>query len=51
MINYIESNMDPSSKQDYMKFICEFYKETLENFYQKIGKTTYDAQEESKDSV
>ena len=34
MINYIESNMDISSKQDYMGHICDFYKDILKNFYQ-----------------
>ena len=38
MINYIDSNMDLSSKQDYMHYICQFYLEILLKCYREIGK-------------
>ena len=38
MINYIDSNMDLSSKQDYMHYICQFYLEVLLKVYKEIGK-------------
>ena len=38
MINYIDSNMDLSSKQEYMHYICQFYLEILLKCYREIGK-------------
>ena len=31
MINYIDTNMDLASKQEYMHFICEFYLTIMQN--------------------
>ena len=38
MINYIDTNMDLASKQDYMHFICEFYLTVMLNCYKEVGK-------------
>ena len=45
MINYIDSNMDLSSKQDYMHYICQFYLEVLMKCYKEIGKKAISAVE------
>lgn len=38
MIQYIDKNINLSSKQDYMIIICEYYIELLSSCYKEIGK-------------
>lgn len=41
MINYIDTNMDLVSKQDYMHYICEFYLENLQKAFKEIGRVGF----------
>ena len=43
MINYIDTNMDLASKQEYMHFICEFYLTVMQNCYKEVGKDAKNA--------